>query len=141
MRTWCLVDIEMKAYNKPCIFSYNINTNKFIASSQPLETPDIPTIVGGFYECSNRGCRPNSYTYSDWNTDSRNIRLNDNKEEVDWPNGTKYQYIGCYEYKSNGGSVTCEDFHGTNICEGSQWDLFINKNGNYYVRPCPDGVH
>ena len=129
----------MKAYIKPNISSYSITTHKFIASSQVIETPDIETVVGGFYECSNSGCRPNNYTWAN-NNDRRNVRLDANKNET-YKGGTKYQYIGCYEFKSNGGNIKCETFHGTYICEGSQWDLFINANGDYFVRRCPDGVH
>ena len=128
MRTWCLVDIEMKAYNKPCISSYNINTHKLIASSQPIETPDIPTVVGGFYECNRSGCRPDDYVWNNNNNDSRNKNIN----------GTKYQYIGCYEFKSNGGDVKCEFFYTQEICEGKRYDLYISQAGNYYVEVCED---
>lgn len=110
------------------------------ASKNVIETP-----TGGFYECSNSGCRPNSYTYNENVSDSRNITLDGEQTGtfLGFPiyEKIRYQYIGCYEYKSNGSGITCEDFHGTNICEGTQWDLFINADGKYYVRSCPDGVH
>ena len=117
----------MKAYTKPFISSYNISTHKLIASSQPIETPDIPTNVGGFYECNNKGCRPNDYQWAN-NNDSRNKYIN----------GTKYQYIGCYEYKSNGSNVECEFFHTQDICEGKRYDLFISSTGGYHVEVCKD---
>ena len=117
----------MKTYIKPNISSYNISTHKFIASSQIIETPDINTAVGGFYECNHDGCRPIDYKWKN-NSDSRNKRIN----------GTKYQYIGCYEYKSNGSDVTCEWFYTMDICEGKRYDLFINASGSYYVEVCED---
>lgn len=135
----------MKAYKKPCISSYTINTHKLIASSQPLETPDIPTQIGGFYECSKSGCRPNSYVYNeninDWRNITRYEQTGTNKWGIPIYENVRYQYIGCYEFKSNGGDIKCQDFHGTRVCEGTQWDLYINSNDKYYVDECPSKVH
>ncbi|MBQ8521857.1 MAG: hypothetical protein IJ456_10930 [Bacteroides sp.] len=142
----------MKQYIKPQIYCQYFNTQPIMSASRQA---DITTPKGGFYECSNSGCRPNSYVWADV-SDSRNITetVTGTRTETlpDWLGGGTievpysetiklWQYIGCYEYKSNGSGVTCEDFHGTTICEGTQWDLFINADGDYYVRSCPDGVH
>ena len=133
----------MRQYIKPNTESFSVITNTLIAASKELgvETPE-----GGFYYCTKSGCKTdNPLTWDTTAYDSR-----DTGDDTDiisgyilgWPIYKKeWQYIGCYEYKSNGSDVTCEYFHGTQICEGTQWDLFINANGEYYVRACPDGVH
>lgn len=133
----------MRQYIKPNTESFSVITNTLIAASKELgvETPE-----GGFYYCTKPGCKTdNPLTWNDTASDSRDITETVWKEGmfgIPYPDEVKkWQYIGCYEYKSNGSDVTCENFYGTQICEGTQWDLFINANGEYYVRACPDGVH
>ena len=145
-RTWCLVDIEMKAYNKPCMMSFSVVSSDFMVASKEL---GVTTPMGGFYYCNKAGCKTdNPLNWNETESDSRDITESQWVEDSRIPIWGGYyktvkvwQYIGCYEYKSNGSGVDCEIFHGTSICEGTQWDLFINANNEYYVRPCPDGVH
>ena len=130
----------MKAYIKPNTLSFSIVSSNLIAASKEL---GVTTPMGGFYYCSKSGCKTdNPLGWSKYESDSRD--LDKNKESIgrfgSWRDKV-WQYIGCYEYKSNGSGQNCEVFHGTSICEGTQWDLFINANNEYYVRPCPDGVH
>ena len=142
VRTWCLVDIEMKAYIKPNTLSFSIVSSNLIAASKEI---GVTTPMGGFYYCSKSGCAAKHGL--EWNENSFDCRdLDKNKNALcflGFPTGMKkvWQYIGCYEYKSNGSGQNCEDFHGTSICEGTQWDLFINSSNKYYVRRCPDKVH
>lgn len=134
----------MKQYIKPNTESFSVITNSLIAASKELgvETPE-----GGFYYCSKPGCAADYGTT--WNSDSFDCRDRDeNKNLVCFfgrPTGKQkvWQYIGCYEYKSNGSGVTSEYFHGTLIKEGTQWDLYINSATppEYYLVRCPDGVH
>lgn len=130
----------MRQYIKPNTESFSVITNTLMAASKELgvETPE-----GGFYYCSNSGCAAKyGLTWNSYSKDSRD--LDSNKELLGRNNAWKtkvWQYIGCYEYKSNGSDVKCESFYGTQICEGTQWDLYINASGEYYVTSCPDGVH
>lgn len=103
-----------------------VATQQMIAASKPA--PDIPTTTGGFYECSRRSCKSNN---SIWGWDWRDQEIN----------GKMYYYLGCFEYKPNGSTKKCENFHGTEICEGTQWDLYKSDDGSYIVELCPDGVH
>ena len=142
MRTWCLVDIEMKAYIKPNTLSFSIVSSNLIAASKEI---GVTTQMGAFYYCSKSGCAAKHGL--EWNENSFDCRdLDKNKNDLCFwgiPTGKSkvWQYIGCYEWKSNGSGQNCEVFHGTSICEGTQWDLFINANNEYYVRSCPDDVH
>ena len=123
-----------------------VATQQMIAASN--STPDIPTAVGGFYNCSLAECKPsydNPLIYDANKTDDSRDR-DINRKTLHWWqfNGPidKYvkhwQYVGCYEYKSNGSGVLCETFYGTEICEGTRWDLLINSNGEFLVVECTD---
>ena len=120
----------MKAYISPKIYSYKCISTPVIAASRIV----VDTQEGGFYECGRTVCQPKDYTWTD-NDDSRNIYRWVNYRRV------KYQYIGCYEYKSNGSGVTQEYFHGYLISEGMQYDLYVDASNNYYVDECADGKH
>ena len=108
-----------------------VATQQMIAASSSTEVPDIPTEIGGFYNCNRNSCKSNYDKGWDWDWDWRDKEIN----------GVHYRYLGCFEFKSNGGSVKCQDFHGTIICEGTQWDLYKSDNGKYIVEECPDGPH
>lgn len=120
--------------------SFSVVSSDFMVASKEL---GVTTPMGGFYYCSKSGCKTdNPLTWNSRKSDSRDLDENKNRKGWnDWNFKKYWQYIGCYEYKSNGSGIDCESFHGTTICEGTQWDLFINANGDYYVRSCPDGVH
>lgn len=135
-------DIEMKQYIKPNTQSFSVISNALIAASKEL---GVETPQGGFYYCSKAGCRTeNPLTWNENKEEGRDLDKNYIPKRdylISSFFKKEWQYIGCYEYKSNGSGVDCEVFHGTTICEGTQWDLFINANSEYYVRSCPDGVH
>ena len=125
--------------------SIEVATQQMIASSKPA--PDISTGTGGFYECSLGACKStyaNPLTYVSSATDGRDRDIDKRTKtyvEFNVPGVTfeKYwQYVGCHEYKSNGSGILCETFYGTEICEGTRYDLFINSNGEFLVIKCTD---
>lgn len=127
----------MKAYIKPNTLSFSIVSSNLIAASKEI---GVTTPMGGFYYCSKPGCKTkNPLKWSDTASDYRDKR--GNYSLSDWDGEKIWQYIGCYEYKSNGSGIEGEDFYGTYIKEGTQWDLYINAKGEYLVESCPNGVH
>ena len=130
----------MRQYIKPQIINHVCTIAPIMVASRNI----VNTTVGDFYECGRSACKPLSYTWVN-NNDSRNIRRYEQTGTNDWGfpqyDYVKYQYIGCYEYRSNGSGIDNANFHGTTIYEGMQYDLYINASGGYYVEECEDGKH
>lgn len=128
----------MKAYIKPNMVSFSVVSNDFMVASMEV---GVTTPMGALYYCSNNGCKTdNPLTWSNYRSDTRD-RNADFKKKSEVGRNEKWtktwQYIGCYQYHSNGSGVTCETYYNALLCENTQWDLFINANGEYHFKECP----
>lgn len=129
-----------RKFTAPLVTSMEVATQQMIAASSGvnIETPD--GVVFSFGYCSNSGCKTsNPLTWDENASDSRD------KREYKYVGGSLrrvkvWQYIGCYQLTSTKDN-DCQPFYNVTACEGDQYDLFINAQGEYYAEPCADGKH
>lgn len=131
-----------KKFTAPSVTSTEVATLQMIAASNG----NINTQQGYFGYCKDKACTTNNpQTWSSSAKDNRDRNANLTRRSdyfsILYEFEKEWQYIGCYMYYSNGSGSDGEYFHGTYIHEGENWDLFINKQGEYLVLECPDGRH